>query len=162
MQLISPQEEKETLVLTRKMQRMLGGAGSSVWIAFLFQAQDNQVGDLLLQFGDNAELSIGKPWGAHFGIYTTHSQVPVQTNKTHLVVARLDFQEAETIGHLWVDPKIGHEEPLDAEAHAVHRASFRFTDTLKVVLQGYGHGKYIVDELKIGTSYQVVLPSSTP
>ncbi|MEZ6137673.1 MAG: hypothetical protein R3C53_22530 [Pirellulaceae bacterium] len=157
LQVVASKDEKDTFEYSRRMQKSVGASSSNVWIAFLFQAKDRQVGDLFLQLGDNPSFGFGKPWGDSFGIYTSHSQKTVQDGQTHLVVARFDFDAAETVAYLWVDPKLGGIPP-DASAVATHRAGFNMADTLKIVLQGYGHGSYVVDEIRVGTTFTAVTP----
>ena len=157
LQLVASKDEKDTLVLSRGLQRSVGAASTSIWISCLFQARNQQVGDILLQLGDNPELSFGKPWSSNFGIYTSHSQVAVEDNQTYLLVAKLDIDSIQSTARLWVDPKLGPTPPA-ASAVVMHQAAFRPADTLKVKLQGYGRGSYVVDEIRVGPSFQAVTP----
>lgn len=160
LQLNASDMDKDLFVLSRKMKRKIGNPGSVIWISYLLQPQDRRMGVAVIQLGDNPEFLFGKLWGTTFGIYIKYSTISAMNNQTHLLVSKFVFGEGDTDALLWVNPGLS-QEPQATDAASEQKALFRPTETLKIKLQGYGHGSYLLDEIRVGPTFQSVTPRIT-
>lgn len=153
----------------------LGAAGASVWLSFIARSEipipPSGFGGIQLFDGQTEQRFVGAPfftndparkqtWGLDRpGLeIPVYSEVPVTLSS--LMLVRLDFgvdvgepQLGSSVS-LWVNPAVGTEENLGPANAVVLGPDFRF-DTVRV--NGHYSG-FLVDELRVGTDFESVVP----
>lgn len=112
--------------------------------------------------GQVNDLFIGKPGAGALAQYVLEhrggfGQVPsmgsAATGRTTLLVLKAQFQPGNDLFTLYVDPAVGRAEPTNG----VIKADLDLGTVSKIGI--YSSGAFAVDEIRIATSYEEVLPS---
>lgn len=164
--------------------KTFGKDSTTIWISFLISCSSyptlaygglhlmDGVGDVTLdpfgfkqlhqrfQFGaDNthpnfimSRVTNGLPGGA-----TWQGHVPVNA-QVRLLVHRIDFHAGPEEAWMWIDPSgSGAPDTSTADLHAVNITDFKFN---AVNIGSGSSAKFSFDELRIGTTYQSVVPGA--
>ena len=145
----------------RTLQRPI--SAGDVWMSYRLNASAVGNGHLFVAPTQSGDSSIGKAWGSSFSIHNDRSAHAVQTNTTHLLVARyqLDPDGLDRID-LWIDPLLD-QEPSAETAVVTKVAEIGSVDMLRLNVQDYGQGQYRFDEFRLGTSWaQMVRDAANP
>lgn len=141
--------------IVRDLNEPYGQPGTEVWTSYLIQGVQPAIGGIQINIG---RTSVGKGWGDRFTIYDASSSVKMMPGQTYLIVTRCTFHAGNDLMHMWVDPVPG-KQPADSDADVITR---RFenpeADTVTIGMQPYGRGRYLVDEIRIGATYEAVAP----
>lgn len=145
---------EQGLTLRRTFLGTAGADGTEMWLSYLVRPIKVGDGDMFVIPHAQAAGSIGKNWGEHFAIYTEPSSRELQADQTYLVVARISYGEGDRIA-VWIDPPLDQVPSVDA---AAIRATIELgnREVIDLRFQGYGLGEYILDELRLGTSWSAV------
>lgn len=143
----------------------VGKDGTTLWVSFLAESIDGNMGFLALDSGGGVYHSINKiltiggfsgEWGVQAlnGAQADTSGIAIQTGRTDFIVARITFGATDTVD-LFVNPSLDFEPTTpDATISAVG------IDFDKVVLKtGYNPADSYVDEIRFGVSYSAVAPA---
>jgi hexosaminidase len=152
--------DKDMIDLHRSTIGTQGVPGTQMWMSYLIRA--NKIGDghFLVESDASKGAGVGKQWGNGICVFPYATNVALVAGKTCLVVARYDCMAA---GHdavyVWVNPALDKEPDVNAPGVAISTSAWSSTGTkFKFSSQGYGSGNYDFDELRLGSSWQDVLP----
>jgi len=133
-----------------------GHEGTQLWTSYLIKGLTPAIGGIQVHVG---RTSVGKGWGERFTIYDASSGLKMLPDTTYLLVTRYTFHAGEDLMHLWIDPVPG-VQPADTDAQVITR---RFdnpeADTVTIGMQPYGRGRYLVDEIRVGGTFDEVVPA---
>ncbi len=151
--------DKDMFDAHRRTTGIQGVPGTQMWMSFLIKA--NKVGDghFLLVSNAATDVAIGKGWGNGVCVFGYSTNVALVPGKTYLIVARYDCMTAHDTVHLWVNPALDKEPDINAPGVPTDpAASSNSGTTFEFSSHGYGEGDYDFDELRLGASWQAVLP----
>jgi hypothetical protein len=153
----------------RSLAQPLGQDNTTVYLSFLIQPQgtlnegvfDGFFG-LTLNGSLGNDLFIGKPGGGAEDQYVLEArggsgQIPsnahVKVGRTALLVLKAEFLSGNDVFTLYTNPTPGRREP----ASGVTKTDLDLGLVSKVGL--YSTGAFVVDEIRIGTTYADVVPT---
>lgn len=141
--------------ITRPLSNGYGRNGTRVWTSYLIRGERVEIGEIAANIG---RTNIGKGWGKGLSVYTSTGGGEMEPGKTYLIVVRYTFHEGNDLIHLWVNPTPG-TVPADADADVITRAFDNpESDAFTISMQPYGKGCYDLDEIRVGRSYDEVVP----
>jgi hypothetical protein len=133
----------------RHLASAYGKPGTEVWTSFLIRPLKNTYSTTIAY----NRIATGKLYGSY-----SIAGVPAEDGKTYLVVTRSNFQNGPDLLTTWVNPTPG-EMPLDAAATTQTRQEENGeSDILTISVEAYIKGGNVIDELRMGPTYQAVTP----
>ena len=154
----------------RNLAFPLGQNNTTVYVSFLLQPQGTLHNGLFHGFFGltlngslGNDLFVGKPGGGADGEYVLEArggafQVPSGTSavvgRTALLVVRADFRPGKDLFTLYVDPKPSDPEPSSGAVEA----DLDLGVVSKIGI--YSTGAFAIDEVRIGTTFAEVVPTS--
>ena len=142
--------------LHRKFSGRAGRDMSTVWFSFLIQVEAVADGHCYILLNDAFEgVAIGKKWGNGFGFHRHHS-VKLENGRTYFAVARYDCRSGNDIARLWINPPLGEEPQVDSVNCYYSGGDIGTGSSVGFSIQGYGRGRYIYDEIRIGSTWEEV------
>ena len=161
----------------RLLSASLGEPGTTAWVSFVMRAPGGDapnMGGIILQtlstsdIGERGALFIGDIGESrNYGLSSLDSfSIPAETSDASsvrattqaLLVVRMEFRDGADRFDLFVNPTAGGPLPSSAAASI----SFEFgTGQAMIDLVSYapeGTAQYVLDEVRVGTSYQSVTP----
>ena len=153
----------------RSLKQSLGANNTTVYLSFLIQPQDtlnSGIFDgffgLTLNGSLGNDLFIGKPGGGYVEEYVIETRggfgqfssgIPTVVGTTALLVVKAQFLSRNDIFTLYTNPKPGRPEP----ASGVVKSDLDLGVVSHIGI--YSTGAFIVDEIRIGTTYADVVPT---
>ncbi|MDZ4830177.1 MAG: hypothetical protein SGJ09_08285 [Phycisphaerae bacterium] len=133
-----------------------------VYVSFLFRPVPGFGQGGGLEFGSlsNGMIVGAHPGTFHYGLMNTafsgvDTTVPVEENVTALCVVRINNNFDGTITYgLFVNPMIDDPQPVAPEA------TYTMTGALPVNIKILNDGGFLTDEIRVGTTWTSVLPST--
>ena len=125
-----------------------------------FLIRGNAIGDGHFFVMPNASeaAGIGKCWGNGLCVNTHSTTVAMEPGKTYFVVARFDCLQQNDVVHVWINPDLTREPATDAPGVPMRDDASCGTGTaLRISAQGYGHGDYDIDEIRLAPTWQQVM-----
>lgn len=151
---MQPKAEKQGGSVVREITGRIGLDETTMWMSYLIRPSKVGIGDVFVVPNANEPAAIGKVWGDDFSIYMAHSKVKMKANQTYFVVARYEFGEGDKIA-MWINPPLDKKPDL-AGADLTATAEIGSGNVIRLQMQGYGFGDYLVDELRLGSSWKSV------
>jgi hypothetical protein len=156
---IAYSEEKTGVELVRETAGLQGVDGSQMWFSFLIRANRVEVGHIFLFPNGAGDVGLGKQWGNGLCINTRTTNVAMENGKTYLVVGRYDCMKGNDTVRVWINPPLDHEPSIDAAGVPIKDdADMRTGNVLRISSQQHGKGDYDVDEIRMGDTWQKVMP----
>ncbi|MFO0962128.1 MAG: hypothetical protein U0625_04405 [Phycisphaerales bacterium] len=149
------------------LQRSYGampGASPKMYLSFLIRGNLGSAGWGGLRLGNYPyAMTVGVPAGVYqFGVQMSeglggYTGVPYIEGETHLVVVRIakNTPAAGITYRMYIDPAIGQTEPTNADA----QFSLQYVNGLPTALELFNGGGIVTDELRVGTTWDAVLPA---
>ena len=150
-------QEREGLTLSRDTIDPQGVEGSHLWVSFLIRGNRIGAGHAFVQPAAS-HLAVGKMWGNGLCIDNRPTPYAMKPGETYLVVARYTILRGTDVGHVWVNPSLDREPLIDDPGVATHTGSIGDSHTLKINIQQHGMGDYDIDEIRLGHTWQQVMP----
>jgi hypothetical protein len=133
----------------RHLASAYGKPGTEVWTSFLIRPLKNTYSTTIAY----NRIATGKLYGSY-----SIAGIPAEDGKTYLVVTRSNFQNGPDLLTTWVNPTPG-EMPLDAAATTQTRQEENGeSDLLTISVEAYIKGGNVIDEMRMGPTYQAVTP----
>jgi hypothetical protein len=155
----------------RTLAQPLGAPNTTAYVSFLIQPRGtlndgifNGFFGLTLNGSAGNDLFIGKPGGGTLDQYVLENrggagQIPsglkVKIGKTVLLVLKAQFMAGNDVFTLYTNPSVGKPEP----ASPVVKTDVDLGTVSKIGI--YSTGAFIIDEIRIGTTFADVLPISS-
>ncbi len=155
----------------RNLAQPLGANGTTAYVSFLIQPAGvlndgfiNGFFGLTVNGSLGNELFIGKPGGGAVEEYVIENRggfgqltsgVPTVVGRTTLLVVKAQFQAGNDVFTLYVDPTPGRPEP----SSPVVKTDLDLGTVSRIGI--YSTGAFIIDEIRIGTTYADVVPSGS-
>ena len=152
----------------RSLAQPLGAPNTTAYVSFLIQPRGtlndgifNGFFGLTLNGSAGNDLFIGKPGGGTLDQYVIENrggagQVPsglkVKVGKTVLLVLKAQFMAGNDVFTLYTNPAVGKPEP----ASNVVKTDVDLGTVSKIGI--YSTGAFIIDEIRIGTTFGDVMP----
>lgn len=136
----------------------LKGEKSSFWFSCLISRQNND--DNYFAIGLGSRVKISKNAGTDT-IYLNNAvtDVKLEPFATNLFLVKFDY--AQNRVYFWLDPSLDTEPRLDsADAYVSNYATYDVAN--RVVIEGRKGAKFIVDEIRLGKSWEDVLIAQHP
>ena len=156
--------------ILRRLQQPLGADNTTAYISFLLRPEGtlnsgifNGFFGLTLNGSLGNDLFVGKPGGgaddqyvleARGGSFQVPSGTPAVVGRTTLLVVRADFRPGKDLFTLYVDPKPRDPEPSSGAVEA--DLDLGLVSRIGI----YSTGAFAIDEVRIGTTYAEVVPTS--
>lgn len=150
-----------SLLAERTLQQPI--LAGEAWLSYRLRASAVGNGHLFVSPSASGDSAIGKAWGSSFSIHNDRASTSLSPDQTYLVVARYDLDPAgpDRID-LWIDPDFSAEPSLDSAA-VTKVAEVGSIDALRLNVQDHGNGRYLLDEVRLGTSWaQMVRDPANP
>ena len=142
--------------LHRELFGRVGRDMSIVWFSFLIQVETVGDGHCYILLNDAFEgVAVGKKWGNGFGFHRHHS-VKLENGRTYFAVARYDCRRGNDIAHLWVNPSLSQEPQVESADCYYAGGDIGLGSSVSFSIQGYGRGRYVYDEIRIGSTWKDV------
>ncbi|MBL7223828.1 MAG: family 20 glycosylhydrolase [Candidatus Brocadiae bacterium] len=139
--------------LDRDLAERTGLGDTTLWMSFLVRGERIGNGHLFLIPNQRIAAAPGKRWGNQFAFNNDASRVTMKPGRTYFVAVRYDFDAGPDRMAMWLDPPLDRE-PGPATAVKVSDVVDAGTGTrLRIELQGWGKGEYLLDELRIGPTW---------
>lgn len=151
---VSPINEEEGYSMERSIDGQLGVDETTAWMSYLVRADKVGNGDVFVLPNGETTAATGKVWGDQFSIYLSRTNKQIEVGKTYLVVTRIDFGDGDKIS-LWINPDLNREPDSD-DADMQLTTEIGNRNTLEIRGQGHGLGRYVLDEIRIGTTWAAV------
>ena len=136
-----------------------GWGTGQLWMSALIEFK-SYGGHAYVTGGESFAGAFGHGWSSVFQV--NNEGGPTNTayanDQTYLMVVLIDWDNSDTI--MWVDPS-GEPitDPLDAGfAPTAYKNSEAQSTSPKIRFAGYGNTDYIVDDVRIGTTFASVIP----
>ena len=152
----------------RNLAQTLGAPNTTAYVSFLIQARGtlndgvfNGFFGLTLNGSAGNDLFIGKPGGGALDQYVIENrgganQIPsglkVKVGKTELLVLKAQFMAGNDVFTLYTNPAVGKPEPTSN----VVKTDVDLGTVSKIGI--YSTGAFVIDEIRIGTTFADVLP----
>ncbi len=138
--------------------------GGVVYVSFLFRPVPGFGAGGGLEFGSllNGMIVGAHPGTGHYGLMNTafdgvDTTVPVEVDVTALCVVRITNNRNGTITYgMFVNPTVGAPELMTPQA------SYTISGAIPVNLKLLNDGGFLTDEIRVGTTWSSVLPSTAP
>ena len=146
-----------SLVLNRDFHGNVGHDMSVTWWSFLIMPEKVADGHCYFMFNNwYGGVGIGKKWGNGFGLNGLLTE-KLENGVTYFAIARYDHRNGDDIAHIWINPTLGGPEPALETADAMYaNENVPFGNSITSSIQGHGRGIYIIDEFRVGTSWDDV------
>jgi hypothetical protein len=154
----------------RNLSQPLGQANSTVYLSFLIQPQGtlnngvfNGFFGLTLNVSLGNDLFIGKPGGgaedqyvleARGGAGQIPTHVQVKVGRTALLVLKAEFLAGNDVFTLYTNPTPGRPEP----ARGITKTDLDLGSVSRLGI--YSTGAFVMDEIRIGSTYAEVVPTA--
>lgn len=151
---IAPSANTPNISFQRSLERSFN-QGETVWMSFLIQGENVGIGHAFLRLAP--QVGIGKRWGSWFAIENERGEPTMSPGRAYLLVSRFTITADGTSVALWLDPDLTNEPTLD-EAIVTHDIpNLLSINDVRLDVQGFGQGDYLIDELKIADSWDDVI-----
>ncbi len=137
--------------LTRHLSVNTGRDMSDVWMSFMVKGEKVALGWI------TADLNSSRRFGKHsyngIGIHYDTS-VFMEDGVTYFIVFHADCRPGNDTMYLWVNPPTDQKPSIDDYDAIWETSDIGTGDKLRFNLSGTGLGKYIIDEIRIGTTWE--------
>ena len=138
------------MLLSRTFSDDNGLNASDLWMSLMVKGEKVAPGGCL--FTLNASPVIGKEPVNGIGIWYDTS-VFMETNVTYFAVVYIDCRPGRDYMYLWVNPSVDQQPAIEnADAHW-ELADIGVGNKIEFSISGGGLGKYIIDEIRIGSDF---------
>lgn len=146
----------------------IGADGSTIWVAYLGDVAFSGVGSGTIQRwagvslldGNTEQVTFGRSTDNNFWSIRTDTEALISTEPASILrfmVARIDFKSGNDDVWMWLNPALDQEPDISNAAASGSVSDFQFNG----VRIGVGrYQSFDVDELRVGTSFSAVAPSS--
>ena len=149
-----PNADTPEIVLERNTTGQVGAEGVPLWMSFLIKANNVGSGHVSL-FGNNAFLmGLFKEFGS--SIFSTL----MQEGETYFVVYQFESSPGNDLARYWLNPEIGIIPSPSNTARVELNRDLGTGNRIAINIQGFGRGDYDIDEIRVGSTFEDVMPPS--
>ena len=136
----------------------LKGEKSSFWFSCLISRQNNDDNYFAIGLGSRVKISKNARTDTIY-LNNAVTDVKLEPFATNLFLVKFDY--AQNRVYFWLDPSLDSEPRLDsADAYVSNYATYDVAN--RVVIEGRKGAKFIVDEIRLGKSWEDVLIAQHP
>ena len=141
----------EAAELSRHLTESVGEDMTELWASFLVKGDPVKYGWMTADF--NGGQRFGKQSVNGIGIFYDTS-VFMESNVTYFFVLYIDYRPGNDYMYMWVNPSTDQKPSLDDYAGIWETSDQPQGNTFRFNLSGTEFGKYTIDELRIGTTWE--------
>ena len=149
-----------TTYFDRSFAGDIGYDMSNAWVSFIIKPVS--VADGHFYFVVNGEfggVGIGKKWGNGFGFQGLACE-KLENGKTYHAVVKYDCRPGNDKSYIWINPSLDSEPSVDTADAFYDGGDIGLGHTIGVNNQGHGRGVYILDEIRIGSTWRQAIGAS--
>ncbi len=150
---LEPASDTPSIVIARNTSGQIGAEGTSTWISFLMKVDRLRNGHFALFPNTAFDYGLTKRWGSKL-LNTTAVE-----GETYFVVMQIENVPGKDMHRTWLNPEIGIIPSPSNTATINDNVDLGNGNLITINMQGYGLGKINVDEIRVGSSFQDVMPA---